>query len=79
MQINHPMDNVENAVLGLELEALQRLRLRAGYRINFDEERLTLGAGFVLPVAGARVVLDYAFKDFTHLGATHQVTCSFAF
>lgn len=79
MQINHPMDNVENAVLGLELQVLQRLHLRGGYRINFAEERLTVGAGLLLPVAGARVVLDYAFKDFVHLGATHQFTFSFAF
>ncbi|MDZ7337902.1 MAG: PorV/PorQ family protein [candidate division KSB1 bacterium] len=79
LQVNHPMDNVENAVVGLEVALLQRLHLRGGYRINFDEERLTLGAGLVLPAGGAHVVLDYAFKDFAHLGATHQFTLNFAF
>ncbi|MCR4440376.1 MAG: PorV/PorQ family protein [bacterium] len=79
MQVNHPMDNVENAVVGLDLEVLQRLHVRGGYRINFDEERFTLGAGLLLPVAGARAVLDYAYKDFAHLGSTHQFTFSFAF
>ncbi len=79
LQINHPMDNVENAVVGLDVALLERLHLRGGYRINFDEERLTFGAGLLLPVRGVRLVLDYAFKDFAHLATTHQFTFNFAF
>jgi len=78
-QINHPVDNAENAVLGLDFEFLKRLHLRGGYRINFDDEKFTFGAGFLLPISNSKLVLDYAFKDFVHLSSTHQFTLGFQF
>ncbi|MBD3289204.1 PorV/PorQ family protein [candidate division KSB1 bacterium] len=78
-QINHPVDNAENAVLGLDVGLLSMLHLRAGYRINYDDEKFTLGAGFDYNVIGTDVVLDYAFKDFDHLSSTHQFTLGFQF
>jgi hypothetical protein len=78
-QINHPVDNAENAVIGLDFGYIDRLFLRAGYRINYDEERFTYGAGFILPVGATRFNLDYSYKDFLNLGSTHQFTLGFEF
>ena len=78
-QINHPVDNAENAVIGFDFSYLRNLHLRAGYRINYDEEKLTFGAGFILPVQSMKFSVDYAYKDFTNLGSTHQFTFNFQF
>ena len=78
-QINHPVDNAENAVIGLDFSYLKNLHLRAGYRINYDEERFTLGAGVFVPINFLEFTLDYAYKSFTNLGATHQFTFDFQF
>jgi hypothetical protein len=78
-QINHPVDNAENAVLGLEFAYLKRLYLRGGYKINYDEERFTIGAGIDIPISSLNFSVDYAYKSFTNLGSTHQFTFDFQF
>ncbi len=78
-QINHPVDNAENAVLGFDFQLLKMLHLRTGYRINYDDEKFAFGAGFDYNVIGTDIVLDYAFKDFSHLSSTHQFTLGFQF
>ena len=78
-QVNHPVDNAENAVLGLDFSYLRNLHLRAGYRINYDEEQFTFGAGFLVPISSLKFSLDYAYKSFTNLGSTHQFTFNFQF
>ncbi len=79
VQINHPVDNAENAVLGLEFGYIKKLFLRAGYRINYDEEKFTFGAGVQVPVASTRLVIDYAFKQFKTLGKTNQFSLGYHF
>ena len=78
-QINHPVDNAENAVIGLDFGYIKKLFLRAGYRINYDEERFTYGAGFILPISTMKFTMDYSYKDFINLGSTHQFTLGFQF
>ncbi|MCB0283896.1 MAG: PorV/PorQ family protein [Calditrichaeota bacterium] len=78
-QINHPVDNAENAVAGLDFGYMKHLHLRAGYRINYDEENFTFGAGFLIPVKPVSINLGYAYKSFLNLGATHQFTLDFKF
>jgi type IX secretion system protein PorV len=79
LQINHPVDNAENAVIGLEFGYMKYLFLRTGYRINYDEERFTFGAGFFVPIMVTNLALDYSFKDFNNLGSTHQFSLGFSF
>jgi hypothetical protein len=78
-QINHPVDNAENAVLGFDLCFMRNLHLRSGYRINYDEEKWTFGAGFQSLFLGKSLKLDYAYKDFANLSSTHQFTLGFTF
>jgi hypothetical protein len=78
-QINHPVDNAENAVLGLDFGLLKHLHLRSGYRINYDEEKFTFGAGFLANINQSKIAIDYAHKDFSNLTSTHQFTLGFQF
>ena len=78
-QINHPVDNAENAVIGLDFGLLKLLHLRGGYRINYDEEKFTFGAGFTFNISQSKIVVDYAFKDFNNLSSTHQFTLGFQY
>ncbi len=79
VQINHPVDNAENAVIGVDAGLMNIMHLRAGYRINFQEENWTFGAGIKYNWNGLRTNLDYAFKDFVHLSSTHQFTLGIMF
>jgi len=78
-QINHPVDNAENAVIGLDFGLLNHLHVRSGYRINYDEEKFTFGAGFLANIGQSKIVIDYAYKDFINLTSTHQFTLGFQF
>ncbi|MCK5738213.1 PorV/PorQ family protein [bacterium] len=78
-QINHPVDNAENAAFGLDCALMKHLHLRAGYRVNYDEEAFTFGAGVQTQILNRDFVLDYAFKDFENLSSTHQFSLGFHF
>lgn len=78
-QINHPVDNAENAVLGLNFKFLDILELRTGYRINYDEENLTFGGGLTSKIAGSMLRVDYAYKAFNNLSTSHQFSLGFGF
>jgi hypothetical protein len=56
-----PNDGNAKAHLGAELKLVPELALRGGYRVNYDSQGLTAGAGFVYDVVG----LDYAYEDIT--------------
>ena len=79
LQMNHPIDNAENAVLGLEYAFHHNFRLRGGHRFDYGENRWTFGAGAVLPVGRAALKLDYAYADFGRLDVSQQFTLIFQF
>lgn len=54
-----PNDNTEKAHLGAEYRLLGEFALRAGTRLNYDNQGLTAGAGF----RTGRVGVDYAFEE----------------
>jgi len=73
---NHPNDNEERASIGAEYVWQEVVALRAGYRINYDEESYTLGGGIRVPVANRSLQVDYAFAEFGRLEDIHIVTLS---
>lgn len=75
----HPSDNVEQVGIGAEYWFNGLVAVRGGYRINTDEEGLTAGAGFRIPVAGKTINLDYAYADFNRLEMVHRASLGFAF
>ncbi len=75
----HPSDNVEQLGIGTEYWYNNMFALRGGYRINTDEEGLTAGAGFRIPIGGKTLTLDYAYADWSRLDMVHRASLGFAF
>jgi hypothetical protein len=72
IQLNHPNDNSENVVLGLEYAWQETLFIRGGYKFNVDEQNYSFGAGLNVPISMAEFTLNYAFANFERLGSTHR-------
>ncbi|OGU29232.1 MAG: hypothetical protein A2057_08275 [Ignavibacteria bacterium GWA2_35_9] len=72
IQLNHPNDNSENLVTGIEYNWQSIVYLRGGYKFNVDEQDYSLGAGFNVPLSIADFTLDYAFSNFDRLGSSHR-------
>lgn len=75
----HPSDNIEQLGIGAEYWYNNMFALRGGYRINTDEEGLTAGAGFNIPVGSSTISLDYAYADWNRLDMVHRASLGFAF
>jgi len=72
IQLNHPNDNSENVVTGIEYNWRNIVYLRGGYKFNVDEQNYSFGAGFNVPISIADFTLDYAFSNFEKLGSSHR-------
>jgi hypothetical protein len=67
--LSQPRDYSQQHHLGMEYAFRDLLYLRAGYKLNFDEEGLTYGFG--LAYSGIRI--DYSYSDFGEfLNAAHR-------
>ncbi|MDO8550226.1 MAG: PorV/PorQ family protein [Ignavibacteria bacterium] len=72
IQLNHPNDNSENVVTGVEYNWRNIVFIRGGYKFNVDEQNYSVGAGFNVPISIADFTLDYAFSNFERLGSSHR-------
>jgi len=73
--LSHPRDYTQQYQVGLEYAFKEMFFLRAGYKANFDEEGLTLGAG----VKYNNYRIDYSFNDYgDYLGNVHRFTIGFS-
>jgi hypothetical protein len=73
--ILHPRDYAQQQGLGLEYGWRNHVFLRAGYRLNFDEEGLSLGFGLRL----ARIRVDYSYERFgDFLDAVNRFSLGFS-
>lgn len=79
VQMNHPMDDQENFVVGAEYRWRNMFFLRTGYLGNYEENKWTFGAGAHLTLYGKTVKIDYAYADFNHFTMTQQITFGFEF
>lgn len=59
-----PNDGNAKAHLGAEFKVVPEFALRGGYRVNYDSQGLTAGAGFAYGAVG----LDYAYEEITAEG-----------
>lgn len=73
---NNPIDYSERFHLGLEYWYNEFVALRAGYKINYDEEGLTLGAG--VNYRGMHVGYSYTSMG-TYLGAANRLSLNYSF
>lgn len=79
MQMNHPMDDAETAVLGGEYQYKKFLALRGGYRFDYRDTHWTFGAGAEIPLGMVNLKVDYAYADFGRLDMTQQFSLFFKF
>jgi hypothetical protein len=74
---NHPTDADERLNFGAEYSFSDRLFVRGGYKLNYDEESYTFGGGLNLPITNYNFMLDYSFNEFGILGETHRFSIGF--
>ncbi len=79
IQLNHPVDNAENLVVGVEQSFFNILALRAGIITNQSERSFSVGSGVNFQVATWDLSADYAWSDFGILGNIHNFQISFRF
>ncbi len=73
----HPRDYSERVHLGLEYSFRKSFYLRAGYKINYDEEDFSAGAGFIFSAMGVTARLDYSYTNFGVFGNVSRFTFNF--
>ncbi len=79
-EIKHPNDMQQQGAIGAEFSYDQRFFLRGGYKLNYDEEGLALGAGMNTPLTRTTTLfVDYAWQDFGRLDNTHRFSVGFGF
>jgi hypothetical protein len=70
-----PVDSKIKADTGLEYAYDNTIFVRGGYKVNYDLEGITLGAGFRLNLSGTQYELDYAFAPAKEdIGQTHRIS-----
>ena len=67
-----PNDGKPIGKSGLEYGFNDLIFLRAGYRINSEVETFSFGFGLNLKVHNRPFRFDYAYSDYSELGATHR-------
>ncbi|MGB2698041.1 MAG: PorV/PorQ family protein [Candidatus Zixiibacteriota bacterium] len=79
-EAKHPNDNLQQVSVGGEWIWKEMVSLRTGYKLNYEEEGLTLGGGLKLKT-GERTTLElnYAWADFNRLTSVHRFSVGFVF
>lgn len=79
LQLNHPVDNAENISTGLEYSFSNMFFIRAGYKINKEEENISVGAGMIVSMGKLKLRADYAYANLNHLSDPQRITLGIAF
>ena len=79
-ELHHPNDHEQQGAFGAEIGYNERYFLRGGYKVNFDEEDLSLGAGIIADVtSGTELLVDYSWQDLGRLQSSHRFSIGFSF
>jgi len=71
MDLSKPTDNQLRVHWGAELLLIERIAMRSGYQMGYDEKGLSAGMG----VRQGRFRIDYAFVPYSSdLGTTHRIS-----
>ncbi len=76
---NHPNDNNERVNIGGEYSWNETFFARLGYKINYDIENWTFGAGVKLNLGGQALSFDYALVDYNDLGKVSRISIELGF
>ncbi|WP_412061770.1 PorV/PorQ family protein [Rubrivirga sp. IMCC45206] len=73
--LHQPNDYDQQMQVGMEYSFAEVLALRGGYKVNYDAEGLTLGAGINADLRAARLNVDYSYGTMGEfLGSVHRIT-----
>ncbi len=75
----HPNDGEEKVQFGVEYSLYSILFLRGGYKVNYDTQKFTGGAGMQFSVGRQTYAVDYAYVDMDVLDATHRISLMIGF
>lgn len=79
IDVTHPNDNQERAHFGTELSFFDRLYLRGGYKLNYDDQTFAFGAGVNLLWSGNAIYFDYAYSVYDILPGVHRISLNLSF
>jgi hypothetical protein len=75
-----PNDYAQQAHAGIEYEFHETFSLRAGYKLNYDADGFTAGAGFQHQSGPMRFIVDYSFGAMNYdLGNVHRISLGVKF
>ncbi|MEM6326643.1 MAG: PorV/PorQ family protein [Bacteroidota bacterium] len=73
--LHQPNDYDQQMQFGVEYSFAEVVSVRSGYKMNYDTEGLTFGAGLNADVTGARLGVDYSYGGMGEfLGSVHRLT-----
>ncbi len=75
----HPNDNRERVNFGTEISFFDRIFFRGGYKYNYDDESVTVGAGANLPVSSTKISFNYAYSIYDILPSVHRISLDIDF
>jgi hypothetical protein len=79
-EMKHPNDNDQQGSIGAEYGLGEKYFLRGGYKLNYEEEALSLGGGLVTSVGSdVSLIVDYSWQDFGRLESTQRFSVGFTF
>lgn len=76
---DHPNDGQEKLHFGVDYTFQQKVALRGGYKLNYDEQSFTFGAGVNHDLRGTKVDVNYAYIDFGALKQVHMFSFGLSF
>ncbi len=80
MEMKHPNDQLQQGSLGAEYGFEEKYFVRGGYKFNYDEEKLSLGAGIITSLGNdVSLMVDYSWQDFGRLNDTQKFSLGFIF
>jgi len=79
LDIFHPNDYAQQIHVGMEYVFVRVLSLRAGYKLNYDNDGLTLGGGLQQSIGDIGLSVDYSFGTMgTYLGNVQRISLKVA-
>lgn len=75
---DHPNDGPEKFHMGADYTFQDVLSLRGGYRFNYDEQGLSVGAGLNYSQGSITGSVNYAYLDFGALNGAHFLSLGFS-
>jgi hypothetical protein len=75
----HPNDGEEKLQFGVEYGVYNTLFLRGGYKINYDTQTYSAGAGMKFSIGQRTFAVDYAYVDMDLLEGTHRISLAIGF